>query len=139
MIPKKLLTSIPLSIRTMRRLAAECLDGSITVQQFRILRLVQEGMGQTEMADALQVTMPAISKTINVMVEKNLVERRPGQDRRCLCLKLTPQGNKLLKVVSSHLEKKFEVGLKQLSAQDKSDLLKGLEMLEKYMLLMKEV
>lgn len=139
MIPKKLLTSIPLSIRTMRRLTAECLDGSITIQQFRVLKLVEEGMGQTEMADTLQVSMAAISKMINGLVEKKLVDRRPGKDRRCQMLKLTSQGNKILKVVTDHVAKRFEIGLKQLSLKEKTELQRGLEILEIYMQFMKEV
>lgn len=139
MIPKKLLTSIPLSIRTIRRLTAECLDGSITLQQFRVLRLVEEGMGQTEMADTLQVTMAAISKMINALVEKKLVTRSQGKDRRCLTLKLTAQGKKILKLVTDHVARRLEIGLKRLDTKEKGDLLKGLEILERYMQFMKEV
>jgi DNA-binding MarR family transcriptional regulator len=139
MIPKKLMATIPQSIRVIRRMAAECLDGSITIQQFRVLRLIKEGMGQTEIAESLQVSMAAISKMINGLVTKKLVERRPGLDRRCSKLNLTVEGNKIVKVVNSHIEKRFETCLKKLKAQEKIDLEKGLAVLEIFMRNMKEV
>ena len=96
-------------------------------------------MGQTEMADTLQVTMAAISKMINALVEKKLVTRSQGKDRRCLTLKLTAQGKKILKLVTDHVARRLEIGLKRLDTKEKGDLLKGLEILERYMQFMKEV
>src|SRR5690348_5642964 len=98
MLSKKILAAIPHSIRTIRRLAASSLKSDITFQQFRILNLTYEGMGQTQMSQTLQVSMPAITKIVDPLVKRGLLERAPGVDRRSLKLNLTDEGAKIRKL-----------------------------------------
>lgn len=131
MLSRKILSSIPNSIRTIRRLAAGSLESDITFQQFRILNLTYEGMGQTQMSQNLQVSMAAISKMVDSLVKRGLLIREQGADRRCLTLKLSPEGLRIRKVVTGQVEKTFEKNLKKLTKEEQHDLKKGLDVLDK--------
>ena len=139
MLAKKILRSIPYSIRVLRRLSAHSLDGEITVQQFRILNLANEGMGQTQMAHALQVSMAAVSKMVDPLVKIGLLTRSPGADRRCHHLKLTPEGKKLHKRVKQQVEKVLSRNFDRLTKEERSDLERGLDVLDKLMGFQNEV
>ena len=130
MIPS-ILTSIPRAIRTIRRVSASELKNDLTFQQFRILNLVSEGMGQTQMAQNVQVSMAAISKTVEQLVAQKLLKREIGEDRRCHKLILTTEGKKVLKHVKAQVEKKIEVHYKKLSSKEKTELAQGLKVLDK--------
>lgn len=127
----RILTSIPRAIRTIRRLSADLLNSDLTFQQFRILNLVNEGMGQTQMSQNLQVSMAAISKIVDLLVKRGLLKRETGEDRRCLTLSLTTEGKKVLKCVKTQVEKKIEIHYKKLTEKEKSELEKGLIVLDK--------
>ena len=133
MLSKKVLTSIPYSIRTIRRLAAVSLDSDITFQQFRILNLTFEGMSQTQMAQNNQVSMAAISKMVDALVKRGLLVREEGEDRRCLTLKLSAEGSRIRKVVTIQVEKELDSNFKKLTKDEQNDLKKGLDVLDKLM------
>jgi DNA-binding MarR family transcriptional regulator len=133
MLSKKILESIPNAIRTMRRISAGVLDRDMTFQQFRILTLVHEGMGQTQMSQTLQVSMAAISKIVDSLVKKKLLSREQEADRRCLKLKLTTDGEKIRKLIQGEVAREFDVNLKKLTKKELLELQKGLEVLDKLM------
>ncbi len=133
MLSKKILASIPRSIRTIRRLAASSLKSEITFQQFRILNLTFEGMGQTQMSQNLQVSMPAISKIIDQLVKRGLLERETGTDRRCFKLKLTSEGTKIRKLVTNQVAKVVDKNFSKLTKIEQADLNRGLDVLDKLM------
>jgi DNA-binding MarR family transcriptional regulator len=138
MLAKKMLTIIPRSIRTMRRLSGESLAGSVPFQQFRIMVLVHEGLGQGKMSELLQISPAAVSKMIESLVTKKLVARSPGKDRRSLILKLTSKGKKTYDLVSGHVEQRLEESLGKLSLKELGELDRGLSVLEKFMGLVDE-
>lgn len=133
MLSKKVLSSIPHSIRTIRRLAAGSLESDITFQQFRLLNLTYEGMSQTQMAQNNQVSMAAISKMVDALVKRGLLVREQCEDRRCLTLKLTPEGSRMRKVVTTQVEKQLDKNFKKLTKEEQNDLKKGLDVLDKLM------
>ena len=133
MLSKSILSVVPISIRTIRRFSAKELKGPLTFQQLRILFLVRDGKGQTEIAEALQVSSAAISKVISQLVTKKFAIRAPGKDRRSIELKLTPQGKKITGQVSDKLADRFEKNIKRLSKKEQTDLKHGLAVLEKLM------
>ena len=139
MLSKSILSVVPLSIRTIRRLTAAAITVPLSFQQLRILILIKEGKGQTEMAELLQVSTAAISKMISQLESKDYALRTPGKDRRSLDLKLTTQGTKVLNKVFGKLENQFEMNIKRLSKQEQTDLGKGLLVLEKLMGFVNEV
>lgn len=133
MLSKKILESLPYSIRTIRKISASSLDSDLTFQQFRILTLVHEGMGQTQMSQNLQVSMAAISKIVDFLVKKKLVEREQGEDRRCFKLKLTKEGEKKRKVVHDQVASELDRNFKKLTKKEQTDLKNGLLVLDKLM------
>jgi DNA-binding MarR family transcriptional regulator len=130
---KKILSSIPNSIRTIRRLAAGSLNKDITFQQFRVLNLTFEGQGQTQMSQTLQVSMAAISKMVDPLVKRGLLERGEDIDRRCSKLKLSVKGAKARKLVTKQVEKTLDKNFAKLTKKEQSDLKKGLDVLDKLM------
>lgn len=70
----------------------------ITVEQFHVLRLMR--CGKTSVSDlvtAKNISRPAISQVVDVLVRKGLVMRiQSTQDRRYVELTLTDSGNALL-------------------------------------------
>jgi DNA-binding MarR family transcriptional regulator len=133
MSAKKILASIPHAIHTIRRLSAGSLLSDLTFQQYRFLQMIHNGSGQTQIAQNLQVSMAAVSKAVNVLVKKNLLVRETGDDRRCLKLKLTNEGNDLRKIVRGQVENQINSQFKKLTKQEQSDLIKGLDVLDKLM------
>lgn len=84
----------------IRALATERFD--ISVEQFHILRYIRRGRWSvSELAEAKNISRPAISQGVDMLVNKGLISRSQNQeDRRYVQLQLTPEGNALLDAIS---------------------------------------
>ncbi len=73
----------------------------ITVEQFHILRFVRRGTASmSELATAKNISRPAMSQAVEILVKKGLLTRvQSTQDRRYVDLALTETGNQLLDTV----------------------------------------
>jgi DNA-binding MarR family transcriptional regulator len=89
----------------IRDVAAERFD--ITVEQFHILRHIRKGRASvSELAEAKNISRPAISQAVDVLVHKGLIVRSTGlRDRRHIQLTLTVEGDTLLDAVSEEARK----------------------------------
>ena len=69
----------------------------ITVEQFHILRFVRRGTASmSELATAKNISRPAMSQAVEILVKKGLLTRvQSTQDRRYVDLALTAAGNQL--------------------------------------------
>src|SRR5690242_10291383 len=87
-------------IRTHIR-AAATKNFDISVEQFHILRHVRRGIvSVSELATAKNISRPAVSQGVEVLVQKGLLTRiQSTQDRRYVELALTEEGNNLLDTV----------------------------------------
>lgn len=139
MLSAKLLESIPQSIRIIRKFSTQSLGGYLTIQQFRVLKLIKEGHGQTQMAELLDVSVAAISKMMTSLMSQKLITRKAGADKRTFVIKLTPKGQSTLMKVKRYVEAKLAVGIEGLSQEEAQSLQKGLVVLDKLMQKMKEV
>ena len=139
MLSEKLLDTIPYSIRTIRKLYSESLDGALTLQQIRVLTLISEGQGLTQIADTLQVSLAAVSKMVSSLSKKKIIMRKEGVDRRTHVLTLTPQGKSSLEKIKKMVRAKLDVGISDLSKEESAQLIKGLSILEVLMKKFKEV
>src|SRR5512135_2334585 len=83
----------------IRTTATENFD--ITVEQFHVLRYVRRGKDcMSELAAAKNISRPAISQAVDILVHKGLLARTQStQDRRYVELSLTEAGNALLDAV----------------------------------------
>jgi MarR family transcriptional regulator, organic hydroperoxide resistance regulator len=70
----------------------------ITVEQFHILRHIRKGCcSVSELATVKQISRPAISQSVEILVEMGLINRQHNtEDRRFVQLELTPNGNEML-------------------------------------------
>ncbi len=78
-------------------------DFNLTLIQFHILRHIRHGIHSVgELAEKQQISRPAVSQAVDMLVEKGLVARQQDkQDRRFLQLALTENGSSLLNAVFS--------------------------------------
>jgi DNA-binding MarR family transcriptional regulator len=139
MLSEKLLDTIPCSIRTIRKLYAESLDGALTLQQIRVLTLISEGQGLTQIADTLQVSLAAVSKMVSSLSKKKIIMSKEGLDRRTQILTLTPQGKNSLDKIKKMVRSKLDIGINDLTNDESAQLMKGLAILEVLMKKFKEV
>ena len=105
----------------------------ITVEQFHILRHIRKGSGSvSELATVKQISRPAISQAVDVLVDKGLVSRRQNaEDRRYVQLELTQSGNDLLTAIFEENRIWMKKKLASLSPEDISSILQAMEVLGK--------
>ena len=84
-------------IRSNLRLGATSKFG-ISLEQFHTLRHIRKGFCHTSaLAEKRQISRPAISQAVAVLVARGLVTREPEKgDRRLVRLELTPYANEVL-------------------------------------------
>ena len=139
MLSKKLLESLPQAIRIIRKLSTESVGGTLTLQQMRVLNRINEGQGQTEIAESLQVSVAAISKMIACLTKHKIIQSKAGVDRRTHILTLTPKGKQTLNKITGYVSSKLDIGIADLTNEEKDQLMKSLLILDKLMNKMKEV
>jgi DNA-binding MarR family transcriptional regulator len=139
MLSDKILETIPPSIRIIRRFSTEAVGGALTLQQLRMLNLIREGQGQTQMSETLEVSLAAVSKMITSLSNKKLIVRKAGDDRRTHIISLTQKGKQVLDKVSEYVKERMDTQIKELSREERDELLKGLRVLDKLVKNLKEV
>src|SRR5574340_397201 len=120
------------TIRAHIRAEAEGQMG-ISVEQFHVLRYVRHGVGSvSELAEAKNISRPAISQAVEALVKKGLLRRKQStQDRRCVALELTPAGSQLLERVFAETRDWMRKRMQGISEQECADIIKGMQALNK--------
>ena len=106
----------------------------ITVEQFHVLRHVRRGITSvSELAIAKNISRPAISQAVEVLVKKGLLTRvQNAQDRRYVELALTDEGNHLLDAVFKETREWMKERMRGLTADE-------LEIISQAMFVMKKM
>ncbi len=114
----------------LRSLASENFD--ISVEQFHILRHIRRGIDSvSELAEVKQISRPAISQAVDVLVDKGLISRQQDpDDRRHVNLHLTPSGDDLLNRIFIANRAWMNGKMDALSAEDLAQIARGLELLK---------
>ncbi len=119
--------------RLSRWLAARLRDqpepGNLTISQFRVLTYVQRhsGCSQTDVVQWRRVAAPTMSRTVDALVEKGLLERRRApDDRRRVVLCLTPAGDSLVARVREHMERALARELASITDAQRATIVAGL-------------
>ncbi len=114
----------------IRSIAAE--NYGMTVEQFHILRLVRKGIqSASELAEIKQISRPAISQAVDLLVEKGLLTRQQSTgDRRFVTLELTDSGHDLLNAIHGENRDWMVEKLSPLQPDELACLLRGLEVLK---------
>lgn len=115
----------------VRSIATEKFD--ISVEQFHILRHVRKGMTSvSDLATIRQISRPAISQAVNVLVERGLLTRHHStDDRRFVELKLTQSGDDLLNAVFAENRTWMMERLSELPSNEMTCLMNAMEVLKK--------
>lgn len=115
----------------IRDVAMEQFD--ISVEQFHILRHIRKGQTSvSELAHARNISRPAVSQAVDVLVQKGLVSRTQDEhDRRHVVLALTQSGNTLLDAIFEHNRQWMEQVFSTLSDEDVKNLIKAMAAFQK--------
>jgi len=105
----------------------------ISVEQFHILRHVRRGTGSvSELATAKNISRPAISQAVELLVKKGLLTRvQSTQDRRFVELTLTAAGNNLLDTVFQETREWMKKRMKMLRTDELETIAGAMEALKK--------
>ena len=114
----------------VRAIATENFD--VTVEQFHVLRHIRKGAGSvSELAEVRQISRPAISQAVDVLVDKGLIARQQDTvDRRHVHLSLTPQGNKMLNIIFQKNRAWMEEKMASLNPEELSNISRALGLLK---------
>jgi MarR family transcriptional regulator, organic hydroperoxide resistance regulator len=94
-------------------------------QQFVLRRLWQEdGLSVTQLRDRLGVEMPTVTRALQRMERRGLVQRRPDTtDERSVRIYLTEAARQLADVIPAALERADHVALQGFSEEERATLL----------------
>jgi DNA-binding MarR family transcriptional regulator len=115
----------------IRSVATESFD--LSVEQFHILRYIRRGRWSvSELAQAKNISRPAISQGVDMLVNKGLVTRTTHpDDRRYVELALTQEGNALLDAVFQNTRAWMLTRLAALSQDELENVDHAMESLKK--------
>ena len=115
----------------IRATATENFD--ITVEQFHVLRYVRRGKDcMSELAAAKNISRPAISQAVDILVRKGFLTRvQSTQDRRYVELSLTDSGNNLLDTVFKETRGWMKERMQTLSEAELESFAKAMEAMKK--------
>lgn len=103
----QVLDTVPVVMRTIRAEFRGQRSVDLSVPQFRTLAFIKnnDGASLSSLANHIGLTLPSISKLVDGMVSRGLVDRdEHREDRRRISLRLTPQGKSELEAAHSHTQ-----------------------------------
>lgn len=120
------------SVRSHIRATATA-NFDISVEQFHVLRYVRRGTDSvSELATAKNISRPAISQAVEVLVKKGLLTRvQSKEDRRCVDLVLTKAGNELLDTVFKETRGWMKELMGELSPDELETITRSMEIMKK--------
>lgn len=123
------------SIKVYRKYAQTLIANAgfdITIDQWLVLKSLQENshLSQNEIADLVFKDMASITRIIELLVKKELVERHINKsDRRKFELKITKNGKKMIELISPIVENNRKQALKGITKLEQNNLISRLEIL----------
>lgn len=125
--------------RWARRFRTLEADTGLSVERIELLALLERtGSGQrmaqltvSDLADALDVTRPAITRTVVGLETMGLVKKLEGtEDRRNVFIRLTPAGRRLVNKARANRVREMAARLRGRSERELAQLNQGLRILE---------
>jgi DNA-binding MarR family transcriptional regulator len=115
----------------LRATATKTFD--ITVEQFHVLRYVRRGIASiSEIATAKNISRPAMSQAVDLLVKKGLLTRiQSTQDRRYMELALTKAGSDLLETVFAENRSWMKARMNTLTAEELETMVNAMEVMKK--------
>ena len=105
----------------------------ISVEQFHVLRHVRRGTNSiSDLATAKNISRPAISQAVDLLVNKGLLTRTQStEDRRFVELKLTDSGNALLDTVFKETRAWMKELMSDMTNEELDTVAKAMEALKR--------
>lgn len=130
---------MPKAMQSLREEMRKGRGDRLTVPQFRVLAAVNRGLCHNkEIGDLLGVSEAAISRMIDKLEQDGMIKKGINKkDRRLTVLSLTKEGQKFYNFVKTDARGRLKSKLDALSDQDADALIKGLEILQKNLALLK--
>lgn len=131
-ISSQMLEIIPLTMRAIRGEMRGLAQPELSIAQFRILaRLDFRAHSNKDLAEWVGVSTAAMSRTINGLVRRGLVQRHPTpHDRREVVLTLTAKGKKKFESIEDATKQKLDLRLENQSASNRKKIEAGLAVLK---------
>jgi DNA-binding MarR family transcriptional regulator len=129
-----MLDAVPSAMRVIRAEMRRRRGADLPVPAFRALLFLQRNTGAPlkAVADHLGLTCPTVSKMVQGLVARGLVERPDSKtDRRRVALRLTAKGNALLDKVRSETADALSERIATLPAAERIRLAAALQTLDK--------
>lgn len=107
----------------------EMADGGLTPRQFAVLVAVSqnEGLSQTNLVEKTGIDRSTLADIIRRMIKKGLIQRRrTKEDARAYSVKLTEEGNRVLRAADPLARKVDERVLSVLSAPERERFMQDL-------------
>ncbi len=130
---RQVLDTIPLVMRTIRAEFRGQRSSDLSVPQFRALAYIDSNNGASlsSLANHIGLTLPSMSKLVDGLVSRGLVARDEYlEDRRKICLGLTPQGKRELEAVHNHTEAFLAERLSNLTKEELASINHSLQILK---------
>ncbi len=128
----QVLEVVPLVVRAIRAEIRSHRAPDISVSQFRALGFIHQhkGASLSDVAEHIGLALPTMSKMIDGLVARNLVQRRtPPGDRRRLTLALTPQGQAMHKSARAATQRFLAARLATARASDREMVVRAMAVL----------
>lgn len=123
---------VPMVMRRIRMEMRSNRMPGLTVPQLRSLIFLyrHEGASLSQVADHVGLSLPSMSKTIDVLVTRKLVTRRVlPRDRRYVRLGLSAKGRETLEEARKETGARIEDAVAVLSAQQRAKVVEALHLL----------
>jgi DNA-binding MarR family transcriptional regulator len=127
-----LLEAAPRVMRAVRMAIASLDDPALTIPQFRTLHFVHEhaDVNLSATAEFVGLTLPSTSKLVDQLVRRGMLARDDASDdRRRMNLRITDEGNALLKSAQESVKRHLAGMLGRFGSQELESLHATLELL----------
>jgi MarR family transcriptional regulator for hemolysin len=131
---RELLEVMPLVLQDLRRTLRSHSTPDLRFPELRSLVFLRHNPGSnlTDLAEYIGVSLPSMSKLVDNMTYRGLIDRQPdAEDRRRVCLGLTESGLSVLAVALDAVKASFAVRLTQLDSRDIDLVYQGLNLLHR--------
>ncbi len=133
-----IIDNVPPLMRLLRNKFREKRSGELSMAGFRTLAFVDANRGASlsEAAGYIGLSLPSMSKLVDSLVNQGLLSRTAhGEDRRRVCLGLTPTGKHELHEAYRHAESFFTDKLAELSNDQRSQVAESIDILRRLFVL----
>ena len=131
---REILETVPLVMRFIRDQVRQRRTAGLSLPQFRTLVFLNrtKNSSLSAVAGHLGLSLPAMSRLINGLVDDRLVERQPvSTNRRQIALTLTARGQATLEKVRNEIRLRLADSLKNLPAAEQRTVQRAMRVLHR--------